>query len=173
MNRRTVLAAGVVTVAGGAGVVLAGDSDLELVSEPDVNAAESQIVAGINDTRADVGVGALERSDHLAAAAHDHSADMAERDFFSHENPDGETPTDRAGCRAGENIQAGTLGPARDPDTGREYNTRETAELAAAVVDGWRNSQGHYEQMIMPRWAATGVGVYLTDEEFFATAMFC
>jgi uncharacterized protein YkwD len=173
MRRRRVLAGAGIALAGGAAVVLADESDLEQVSKPDVNAAESQIVGGINDTRADVGVGALERSDHLAAAARDHSADMAARDFFSHQNPDGETPTDRAGCRAGENIQAGTLGRARDPDTDREYDTRETDELAAAVVEGWRHSQGHYEQMIMPRWAATGVGVHLSEDEFFVTAMFC
>lgn len=48
----------------------------------------------------------------LTTAARAHSLDMAQRGFFDHINPDGDTPTDRAqaagyGGTAGENIAAG------------------------------------------------------------------
>ncbi|HEY9409432.1 MAG TPA: CAP domain-containing protein [Jiangellaceae bacterium] len=52
----------------------------------------------------------------LTAAARAHSADMHERGFFSHENPDGETPEDRAADAGytepgGENLSWGLRSP--------------------------------------------------------------
>ncbi len=54
----------------------------------------------------------LSLNEELTLAARLHSLDMAERDFFDHVNPDGDSPTDRAGAQgyagtAGENIAAG------------------------------------------------------------------
>lgn len=65
----------------------------------------------------------------LTIAARAHSLDMANRDFFDHENPDGLDPTDRAQAAgymgtAGENIAAG-------------YDSVD------AVHEGWLESLGH------------------------------
>jgi len=173
MNRRTVIAAGVAAVAGGAGVVLAGDSDVELVSEPDAGAAETQIVGGINELRADAGVGELPTSDELAAVARDHSADMAARDYYAHTSPDGVGVQARLPCRGSENIHRGEIGFIQNIDSERSWDTHETEELAGYVVEGWRLSDGHRRNMLNTRWSAVGVGVHVGDEEFFATANFC
>jgi uncharacterized protein YkwD len=77
------------------------------------------------------GCGPLLWHDGTAEVARAHSADMVARDFFAHQNPDGESPFDRlreAGIEwsggAGENIAWG-------------YPT------AAAVLAGWLGSPGH------------------------------
>uniref|UniRef100_UPI0013DAD177 dockerin type I domain-containing protein n=1 Tax=Candidatus Laterigemmans baculatus TaxID=2770505 RepID=UPI0013DAD177 len=90
----------------------------------------------------------------LLNAADAHSQDMLNRDFFSHENPDGEMPWDRmleAGYRyslAGENIVwSGTTG-ALDRD--------------AAIHDhhaGFMRSPGHRANLFSPGFREIGAGV--------------
>ena len=97
-----------------------------------------------NLERAKAGCGALRVDSRLAAAAQAHSADMVDRDYFSHTSPDGTGPGDRATAAgypswSGENIAAG-------------YPT------AAAVVEGWMNSAGHRANILNCQSKATGVG---------------
>jgi uncharacterized protein YkwD len=165
MNRRTVLAAGVAAVAGCA--------DVAAPQRPDADAAETQIIEGINEVRADAGVGELPTSDELAAVARDHSADMAERDYYAHRSPDGVGVQARLPCRGSENLHRGEIGLIENIDSERSWNTRETDELAGYVVEGWRLSDGHRRNMLDTRWSAVGVGVHVGDAEFFATANFC
>jgi uncharacterized protein YkwD len=70
--------------------------------------AEEQVLALVNAQRAAVGCGALAGDASLASVARAHSADMRDRGFFDHVNPDGLDPFDRAeraGLSArGENI---------------------------------------------------------------------
>ena len=164
MRRRTVLAA-VPTVA------LAGCMDA--IKGPDSAEAEALVREAINAERGGAGVAALDSRDELAEAARGHSRDMHERDFYSHQNPDGEQPWDRVACNASENIHRGEIGQMRIPGGDGTYQTRLTEELARYVADGWINSQSHYENMVDASWAAVGVGVFVGGDDFFATAMFC
>lgn len=49
----------------------------------------------LNEYREEQGLSTLEWHDDVAAAALSHSQDMRDRDYFSHEDPDGGTPWDR------------------------------------------------------------------------------
>jgi len=99
-----------------------------------------------NQTRDDASESPLVLDPALNFVAQAHARDMAERDFFSHTNPDGLSPFDRlaaAGIEyraAGENIAW--------------YPTAETA------VQGWINSSGHYENLVRPSFGRIGIGVY-------------
>ena len=90
--------------------------------------AEGQVLALINAQRAAAGCGALVADRALAAVARAHSADMRDRDFFSHTNPDGLDPFERAAAAGlyarAENIAYGQPDP-------------------AAVMAAWMNSAGH------------------------------
>lgn len=84
----------------------------------------------------------------LRCAARVHSADMAARDFFEHDNPSGESPFDRmdlAGygdrSTAGENIAAGS------PD-------------AAGTMAQWLGSDGHCSNIMNPSFRDIGVGYH-------------
>ncbi|CAE7224243.1 ykwD [Symbiodinium sp. CCMP2592] len=79
----------------------------------------------------------------LWAAAQLHSQDMADNGYFSHTSQDGRSPWDRAeaqGIRAnGENIAAGRSG-------------------AEAVLEQWKNSDGHCKNMMNPNFRVFAVG---------------
>ena len=140
---------------------------------PEADKAETLIREAINEEREAAGVGALAPDDSLSATARSHSQDMHDRDFYRHRNPEGEEPWDRAACRAGEVIHRGEIGAMNNSGSDETYQTRDTDELAAFVVDGWRGSQSHYQNMVDRQWQSVGVGIYIGDDEFFATAMFC
>lgn len=83
----------------------------------------------------------------LRCAARVHSKDMADRQFFDHTNPSGESPWDRfekAGysySRAGENIAGGS-------------------STAAGTMSQWMNSDGHCANIMNPNFEEIGVGYY-------------
>jgi uncharacterized protein YkwD len=151
------------------------DSD-GIVSGGAINetAAESALLHAINDRRADAGRQRLARSDGLHDAAHAHARDMHEREFYAHENPDGEQPWDRAACRASENIHRGDVASQlRGYKSSNTFDTTTADGISAYVASGWVNSPDHRENMLRPEWREIGIGIVIQDGEFFATAMFC
>ncbi|HVJ18542.1 MAG TPA: CAP domain-containing protein [Polyangiaceae bacterium] len=93
---------------------------------------------------------ALTLDQNLQVSARLHARDMAIRDFFSHETPDGDTMVDRvhaagfAGCAAGENIAQGQQSPEQ-------------------VVESWMSSEGHCANILSSDFTALGVGYF--DQE--------
>jgi uncharacterized protein YkwD len=83
----------------------------------------------------------------LECAARVHSRDMVVREFFDHDNPDGDGPAERmiaAGVELrswGENIAAGS----------------STAEAAMAQ---WMDSDGHCANFMNPNFRYIGIGYY-------------
>jgi uncharacterized protein YkwD len=93
----------------------------------------------------------LKLSGELANAAHAHSLDMATREYFDHQGPDGSTPASRI-TRAGypwqvvgENIAAGVATPDE-------------------AVDGWLQSPGHCENLMDPRFTDMGVAYVINPK---------
>jgi len=81
---------------------------------------------------------------------------MAERDYFSHTGPDGNDASDRYRIfghdtrRCGENLALEYLNPTAAPEAS-----------AQTVVDGWMDSAGHRENILMENFDEEGIGVYL------------
>ena len=115
---------------------------------PDFDPEVEAFVDMANAHKRSVGCEDLAWNADVAAVAQAHSADMVQRDFFAHDNPDGYSPFDRltnagiAYSRAAENIAWG-------------YGT------AASVLDGWLNSAGHRTNL--ENCALTQAGVGLLD----------
>lgn len=147
----------------------------------DSEEVEELVHQGVNDRRADHDLGALEWDGTIASVSRAHSADMNERAYFAHENPDNETPFDRFGevgsyCRAyGENIAMTVADrPVRAPASDEVVRYRTSAELADGLVEQWMNSPPHREAILSDRWDRGGVGVYLSPNgEVYATHNFC
>ncbi|MFD0151992.1 CAP domain-containing protein [Streptomyces sp. NPDC127132] len=112
-------------------------------------AAEAEVVRLVNVERAKVGCTPVRSDAQLAALAGAFSADMAERGFFDHTDPDGATPWARA-------EQAGVSG------LGGENIARGQAD-AAAVMDSWMNSDGHRANILNCDFTTLGVGVQFGD----------
>lgn len=121
---------------------------------------EDEVTALINKERAKAGCGRVRIDERMRKAGRAHSADMAEHDYFSHTGRDGSDFVDRlarAGYprsgAAGENIAYG-------------YRT------AAAVVEGWMNSEGHRDNILNCSAKATGVGLAYRGDTPYWTQLF-
>ncbi|WP_255170474.1 CAP domain-containing protein [Natrononativus amylolyticus] len=144
----------------------AGDADDEDDQRSHATAVEHAIHDEINEVRADHGLEALAFDDDLADVARAHSEDMADRDYFSHTTPEGETVGDRyaaAGisCQAwGENILY------------NGHGEESPAVIAERSVAQWMDSDGHRENILSERWDSEGIGVAIDDGELYATQNF-
>jgi uncharacterized protein YkwD len=107
--------------------------------------AETAVLALVNEARVDAGCGALTADPALAAVARAHSADMRDRDYFSHTSPEGLSPFDRA-------EQAGI-------DYSRAENIAFGQADATAVMEAWLTSPGHRANILDCELTKLGVGV--------------
>ncbi|MGW2006489.1 sigma-70 family RNA polymerase sigma factor [Streptomyces nigrescens] len=107
---------------------------------------EEQATALINQRRARAGCGPLRIERRLHAAAQRHSADMAARQYYEHETPDGTGPDERITATGyqwsswGENLHRG-------PRT------------AADVVNDWMGDSMHRDNLLNCAFTEVGIGV--------------
>lgn len=113
------------------------------------SSAEAEVLALVNEERAKVGCQPLRADKALNSLAEAFSKDMAERDFFDHTDPDGDTPWDRA-------EQAGIT------NLGGENIARGQAD-AKAVMASWMASEGHRENILNCDYKTIGIGAHFAD----------
>ena len=134
-----------------------------LVNLPGVEAA---IVDLTNDIRRRNGLAILLVDGIGRDVARGHSADMLNRNYFSHTSPEGRTlkerlPADLATRQWGENIW-----------TGSGHDPRQVRYLAQKIMDGWMKSPGHRANILTPGYTHLGVGVMAKNQEIKATQVF-
>ncbi len=130
-------------IGGGIYAVLAGNAG----SGSSTDALASEVFDITNAWRVSHGLKALAWDDAAAKGGLYHSGDMAQKNYFAHTSPSGQTGMDRykmysqASWRAwGENIAAGQ-------------------PTAFSVMDGWINSAGHRANLLSTNFNYLGVGV--------------
>jgi uncharacterized protein YkwD len=106
---------------------------------------EGAVLALVNQERTAAGCAPVVADAGLAGVARAHSADMRDRNYFSHTTPEGVGPFDRA--------RAAGVGYAR-----AENIARGQAD-AAAVMQGWMDSPGHRANILDCSLTKLGVGV--------------
>ncbi len=116
---------------------------------PGLGALEDQVAALVNDHRQLVGCSRLVWNFAVAEVAVQHSADMLEREYFGHRDPDGNDLGDRLRAAriqfsmAGENIARGF-----------RYE-----DAARAVFEGWLANSGHRNIIENCTFSQHGIGV--------------
>ncbi len=114
-------------------------------SSSNTAAEEQQALALLNADRAANGLAPVRVNSKLAALAGDYAQDMIDRNFFAHNNPEGQTPFDRMRARginfgyAGENLAINTS--------------------VAGAERAFMNSPGHRANILNPRYTQVGIGV--------------
>lgn len=115
----------------------------------DISSTENwgrEVLDLVNAERAEYDLEPLKWDNTLAKLAEDYCLDMINRDFFSHNTPDGKTLFDRMAENnikysvAGENIAYGQSSPEE-------------------VVKQWLNSPGHRKNILNPYFKYLGVGI--------------
>lgn len=141
---------------------------LDLAPAVDPRTVERAVYRRTNERRREHGVDPLSYCDLLAAVAPDHSRDMATRDYFDHESPDGADAGDRYrrlghdADSVGENVALGQPGP-----------TASVEDVARSVVDGLMDSPGHRRSVLRERYREEGIGAYTADDgRLYATQSF-
>lgn len=161
--------------------------------KPTVETADlaKRLHAQVNKERKRQGLSALAWSDALSRIAMQHSRDMAGRNYLRHDSPEGKGFSDRyqqggyvCEIRVGmvvytgaENIALSHLYNSMTTKDGVPYYNWNTAqEIAQRTVDGWMNSPGHRENMLMPNWQQEGIGIEIErspGNKVYITQNFC
>ncbi|MCF7798511.1 hypothetical protein K9M74_01260 [Candidatus Woesearchaeota archaeon] len=131
---------------------------------------EKAILKYTNAERRSKGLSSLKWDSKLATVARDHSLDMVENDFFSHDNLKGEDPTDRA-IRHGYNVHkelgggwysdgiAENIGKMPTGDVeGMGYVSSDADSIAKAHVESWMDSPGHRANILESKYSILAVG---------------
>ncbi|SDJ24887.1 CAP domain-containing protein [Salimicrobium halophilum] len=117
-----------------------------------VDEDQAQIMFGlINKDRVSRGLNPLTWREELVPVAEAHSKDMNRRDYFSHTNPDGEGPADRA-KEAG--ISFRMIGE----------NLAYGQSNAVYAHEGLMDSKGHRENILNPHYEEVAIGIDVNDE---------
>ncbi|MDP9376313.1 MAG: CAP domain-containing protein [Actinomycetota bacterium] len=120
-----------------------------LPEEGEIGQMKQATLCLVNGERARRGLSVLVEDPALEEAAIEHSIDMARRDYFEHNTPEGVQPWMRiakTGYRAslvGENLAWGE----------REKGT------AGNALQLWLDSPGHRRNMLDPRYSQIGIGI--------------
>jgi uncharacterized protein YkwD len=126
-------------------VVIGAETTATAPATPEVDQNEAMLVL-VNDLRGSVGAGNLALDPALCEAANIRAKEIAQS--FSHTRPDGSawnTVFTGNYQNRGENIAAGSSG---------------NFAYAAAPFETWKNSSGHYANMINRDFTLIGVGSY-------------
>lgn len=114
-------------------------------SSPGTTSETQQALALLNADRAANGLAPLRLNSRLASLADYYAQDMINRNFFAHNNPEGQTPFDRMKAwgitygYAGENLAINTS--------------------VAAAEKAFMNSSGHRANILNAHYTQVGVGV--------------
>lgn len=133
---------------------------------------EKEVLKYTNEERVKYGLQPLIWNDKLADVARNHSLDMVQRNFFDHDNPDGQGPTGRyiemwgsvptkylAGGYYTEGVaeNIGMMPIGWIEDNGRVFDT--PSSVASHQVESWMESPGHRENILESTYSQLGVGV--------------
>lgn len=149
-------------------LLLGCSKEEETVAEIDLTLKQQitqKILAKTNAIRSEQGLSQLVQNDEMDELAEIHSVNMVTFDFFDHVDHQQKTPSDRADdlnfswSSIAENI--GYV-PWFENVAGCG-DTRSAEAISECVVEGWRNSPGHYANMIGD-FSELGVGVAFTQD---------
>lgn len=130
----------------------------------------------INEQRTSHGLRPLGWHPTISQAAISHSDDMATRNYFAHDSPEGLDFTKRY-ARVGFNCEipiSSTMysGGAENIFMLEGYYGEDT--VANQAVNGWMNSEGHRENILTPYFLNEGIGVVVSDNgAVYITQNFC
>lgn len=150
-------------------------------NSPDI---ENITLTLVNKERTKIGVPPLTLDTKLSEVARLHSIDMNKRNFFEHDNPDGEDPTERA-IQSGYNVHkelgngwysdgiAENIGMMPTGNVQGYGYISSSNDVATAMMKSWMNSPGHRANILDTSYDIIGIGVvYDGYSEYYLTQDF-
>jgi uncharacterized protein YkwD len=118
---------------------------------------EKQVLDEVNKVRRSRGLKALQADSKIGALARQHSRNMAERRFFSHDDP-------KHGD-VGERLRAGGVDWMACAEN--IYRDSGAPDPARSAVRAWMSSAGHRRNLLSKTYTHTGIGVDLRQGHVF------
>lgn len=132
----------------------------------DLKLAEQRIFELSNQLRSEQNLTPLLPFVPLSEAARFHSRNMSKQGFFDHTDPQGRHPKDRL-LQLFPGLVISTIGE------NIAYNfANQEEELAQKIYQQWKNSPGHYRNMISKSYTHLGVGLSGESSKIYATQVF-
>ena len=132
-----------------------------------ISYVEQLLFEKVNQAREEAGLPPLDYHSDMTEYARMKSKDMGERNYFSHENPEGDLMSavmqqDGVSYQSwGENIAF------------MEFEINESFEsLAEQLMSNWMNSSGHRANILSTDFSSIGIGVYRVGNKVYATQEF-
>lgn len=159
-----------------------------------LNRTEALFIRYLNQERSSRGLQNVSKRSVLTEMGREHSRDMAEKDYFAHEEPDGDTIRDRyqqrgllPECRlpilgtdryyaGAENIAQLHVDTQLQADWAEDgtFSVYNEENLARAISEMWMHSKGHREAMLVASADEAGLGIYITETgEVYASLELC
>jgi len=128
---------------------------------------EQEIVRLVNIERQKVSVPALKWNSKAADVAYSHSLDMANRQYFAHQSPEGQSVGDRL-------KKTNVLYTVAAEDLSFFDNLAPDTNIAQKSVQGWMNSPGHRAPILDSDklFSDAGVGVVCIEKTCYVTLVF-
>ncbi len=131
----------------------------------DEESVENRVYELVNELRADLSLQPVERNTVLEDAATIRAKEIEVS--FSHTRPNGENPfsvleeegTVYSYQMVGENLAMATF-------------IESEKYMSQLIMEGWIDSEGHYQTMITPEYDEIGIGVYYDGELLYVTQFF-
>ncbi|MGM0381005.1 MAG: CAP domain-containing protein, partial [bacterium] len=113
---------------------------------------EEQLLKEVNNFRKQRDLSTLGNDTYYEQAAQNHSKNMVELNFFSHRDPDGNSPLDR--------IQQIRSNYARSIlENLARHSPTPLPGIAGEVLRGWENSPGHRKNLLTKNVRKSGFGI--------------
>lgn len=158
-------------------------ASVEPISEKTM-AVEQAILKYTNAERKNHGLRELRWDSQLAEIAREHSKDMVDNDYFSHDNLRGEDPTARArkhGYSTTKSLGGGWTSHGIAENIGKMptgsvqgvgYVGSDADSIAMAQVESWMDSPGHRQNILTSDYDRLGVGVAYDGLYYVSTQNF-
>ncbi|OGJ63969.1 hypothetical protein A3C37_02515 [Candidatus Peribacteria bacterium RIFCSPHIGHO2_02_FULL_53_20] len=118
----------------------------------------AEIVLAVNKQRQEAGVRPLQRNLKLQASAQAYAEDMKNRNFFSHESPEGETPQNRIQRGGYGNVTAQNC-DCRSFTAAFGENLARGQQTVEDVMQDWMDSPTHRANILTERFKEIGIGI--------------
>ncbi len=150
-------------------------NDRRFFAAADSDIIEKRVHELINQERSNYGLKSISWDEKLASIAKAHSQDMVNRDYYSHDSPEGISFSDRY-SKAGYNCQI-QISTNKFSLGGENINYLEgyyyDEKIASAAVNSWMNSEGHKQNILTKYFKNEGIGVAISGNEVYITQNFC
>jgi uncharacterized protein YkwD len=150
------------------------EEDRRIADQKHIDNITKKVHVLINNERVSHGLTPLSWNSKIAQAALNHSNDMASRNYFEHNSPEGYDFSWRyAQVGFSCSVTYGNMiyGGGENIMFLEGYYGVDT--IAAETVNGWMNSPGHRANILTPHFQSQGIGTNDSGNQVYVTQNFC